>query len=640
MTPARNNGRPGAYPTLAFGDFRVDLERRALYRGQARVRIQRKPLELLIFLAERAPKLVTREELLEQFWSASVNEESLTRCISTIRKHLSDSDDPPRYIETHRGVGYRFRSGVTRPDRRARQDHRAAVANAPETPKTPASPHGNQEKGENVKRRSGALVGLAALGAVMLVLWFTSRAPQPDLITTLAVLPITTTDNSADWLARALTDELRRAVSRIEGVRVVATAPDPSRVDMSQPIELGKALGVEALLAASLETQPHDIRLRADLIAAGDGSILHSFNIDSGDAGAESEQVMRLARLVAARLRPALQLQSHRHGVDAETYRHYLRGRFYLSQRSDESLQEALRSFDAALARSPGYADALASAAEASLLRPLYGAVPPKLAIPRARTLATRALAADPQSSGAHAVQGMIALQYDWNWVAAEAALTRAVALDPNDAVARQWLGELYCYQARFEDCRREFATAFELDPLSPVLTMLQGSPDLWQGDFEAAQAAYLGALAAYPDFALGDFSLGLAQAGAGRWDAAIESYERNLPKLGLPIVGGPLIFALARKGDRRRALALLAELEVLSASRYVPPTKLATAYAGLGSRDETIRWLEAACEAQDDRLVYLAVDSHFRHLRTDPEFRAIVDRVGLSGALDRIGDP
>ena len=89
-----------------------------------------------------------------------------------------------------------------------------------------------------------------------------------------------------------------------------------------------------------------------------------------------------------------------------------MRGRFYLSQRSAESLLASLRSFDAALARSPGYADALASAAEASLLQPLYGAVPPRLAIPRARELATRALAADPQASGAHAVLGMIALRF------------------------------------------------------------------------------------------------------------------------------------------------------------------------------------------------------------------------------------
>jgi DNA-binding winged helix-turn-helix (wHTH) protein/tetratricopeptide (TPR) repeat protein len=640
MTPAIGNRGPEAFPTLGFGEFRVDLERRTLYRDKSRIRIQRKPLEVLIFLAERSPSLVTRAELLQRFWSTSVNEESLTRCISTIRKHLDDTGDPPRYIETHRGVGYRFRPVVSRPDRRSAGGHRDGSRKLPSNPGAPEPSGTVPVAAATATRRRSAILLVATLAVAALIYWLSSRSPQPDRITTLAVLPITTSDESADWLASALTDELRRAVSRIEGVRVVTTAPEPRKVDTSQPVELGRALGVEALLAARLEAEPGEFRLRADLISTADGGILHTFSIDPDGSAAQSGRVMRLARAVAARIRPTLQLQGPGPEVDAETYRHYLRGRFYLSQRTAESLEAALRSFDAALDSSPGYADALASAAEAALLLPLYGAVPPKRAIPRARTLATRALASDPQASGAHAVMGMIALQYDWDWVAAEAALSRAVALDPNNAVARQWLGELYCYQARFEACRRELANAFERDPLSPVLTMLQGSPDLWRGDFDAAQSAYAEASEAFPDFSMVELALGLAQSGAGRWNAAIETYERNLPKLGLAIVGGPLIFALARQGDRERALALLADLEALAESRYVPPTKLATAHAGLGSRTETLRWLEVACETRDDRLVYLTVDSHFRHLRADPGFRAIVSRVGLSGSLSRIAGP
>jgi hypothetical protein len=72
-----------------------------------------------------------------------------------------------------------------------------------------------------------------------------------------------------------------------------------------------------------------------------------------------------------------------------------------------------------------------------------------------------------------------------------------------------------------------------------------------------------------------------------------------------------------------------------LAESRYVPPTKLAIAWLGLGDRSRTLQWLDRAIEVRDDRLVYLAVDAHFRELHGDPEFRIRGEKVGLLELLD-----
>ena len=71
---------------LAFGEYQIDLVRRVLLRDDSRVRIQKKPLDVLIYLVQAAPRMVPREELLDEFWSRAVSEEVLTRCISTIRR--------------------------------------------------------------------------------------------------------------------------------------------------------------------------------------------------------------------------------------------------------------------------------------------------------------------------------------------------------------------------------------------------------------------------------------------------------------------------------------------------------------------------------------------------------------------------
>jgi len=221
-------------------------------------------------------------------------------------------------------------------------------------------------------------------------------------------------------------------------------------------------------------------------------------------------------------------------------------------------------------------------------------------------------------------------MQFDWDWQAAEALLSEAVALNPNDSTAQQWLGELYCYRHRWRECRHQFRVAQNLDPLSPVLHMQQGSADYYAGNYEAAVESYRTAAARHPGFAMGRYVLGLAYAGLGDWQRAVDAYESTLPELGLEIGGGPLAYALAKQGDVERARAVLADIEALAAERYVPPSKLAIAHLGLGQTEMARDLFLNAIEAHDDRLVYFTSDVHTRDVARDRRFSDIVQRIGL----------
>lgn len=98
---------------ISFGEFHIDCGKRRLTRAGRRIQIQRKPLDVLIYLAARPHRVVKREELLEDLWPHAVNEEVLTRCVSVVRKLLDDVREPPRYIETVWGEGYRFIGSAT-----------------------------------------------------------------------------------------------------------------------------------------------------------------------------------------------------------------------------------------------------------------------------------------------------------------------------------------------------------------------------------------------------------------------------------------------------------------------------------------------------------------------------------------------
>ncbi len=590
---------------LSFGEFRIDAHERALYRGTQRVRIQRKPLDVLTYLVQQAPRMVPREELLRKFWSRSVNEESLTRCVSTIRKLLDDNQDPPKYLETHHAQGYRFIASVD-------------------------SIRGPRAESRSVRPAfiGAAIVVLLVVAAFVLpqyVTRHTADRPTQELIERIAVLPVVVDASIEPWLAQALTDHVMLAVSRVEGVTVVASPAKARDIDL---VDHGKRLNVNALLQTQLERQSDGSRLSAKLLDARDGALLWHASFDSPATPVGGAQVEDLAHQVARRLRPTLQLPADRSLVDERAYAFYLRGRYHWSQRSAASLEAAIAVFEDALDIAPDYTDAMVGAAESWLLLPLYGAMPPTEVIPRARAMAERALSSNPRSARARAVLGFIALQYDWDWLAAEKLLREAVTLNPNDATAQQWLGELYCYSSRFDACRQQLRIALELDPLSPVLAMQQGTTDLYSGDYEAAIVAYRESTESFPGFAMGHYALGLAYAGMGDWDSAIVAYQTSLPQLGLAIVGGPLIFALAQNGRTDEAAEMMRQLEALTETRYVPPSKLAVAYLGLDDKTQAINWLQLAVDVHDDRLIYFATDVHFRELLGEPGFREIAMRV------------
>lgn len=99
---------------LSFGEFTLNLERRGLYRGHARVRLTSKPLETLIFLIKNRTRTVEKQEFFDAIWKDTfVTEDNLVHAIREIRRALCDNKEDPQYIQTVPRHGYRFVAEVT-----------------------------------------------------------------------------------------------------------------------------------------------------------------------------------------------------------------------------------------------------------------------------------------------------------------------------------------------------------------------------------------------------------------------------------------------------------------------------------------------------------------------------------------------
>jgi len=99
-----------------FGEFRLDCQGFELQLNGRPVRVERKPLELLILLASRQGQLVTRVEIAERLWSSEVfvdTEHGINTAIRKLRHLLRDDAEEPKFIQTVTGMGYRFVAPVT-----------------------------------------------------------------------------------------------------------------------------------------------------------------------------------------------------------------------------------------------------------------------------------------------------------------------------------------------------------------------------------------------------------------------------------------------------------------------------------------------------------------------------------------------
>src|ERR1035438_4353871 len=106
-----NGDAPARKSIIRFEDFELDLSRQTLSRRGIRLKLQNQPCQVLTLLIQRAPAVVSRDEIRRQVWGDNVYidvERSINFCIRQVRGVLLDNAGAPRFVETLPREGYRF----------------------------------------------------------------------------------------------------------------------------------------------------------------------------------------------------------------------------------------------------------------------------------------------------------------------------------------------------------------------------------------------------------------------------------------------------------------------------------------------------------------------------------------------------
>jgi TolB-like protein/DNA-binding winged helix-turn-helix (wHTH) protein len=629
-----------------FGAFEINLQAGELRKRGMRLRLSGQPFQVLAVLVEHAGNVVTREELHSKLWLSDTFvdfDHGLNNAIARIRDVLDDSSETPRYVETIPRRGYRFIAPVAdvRQVTVSASSAESTVSPAPKIARPEAPPSVVAAAKRFASKRLQMLVGgvaVLSVAALLFVLYRdrSAKGRRGPAIKSLAVLPLNNLSGNPEqeYFADGMTEALITELGKISSPRVISRQSVMQYKGSKKSLqEIAGELRVDAVLEGTVERSGDRMRVTVHLSQAFPESQLWAQEYDRSIRDVLSLQG-EIARTITDEIQVTLtpeertRLAASR-PVNPEAQDDYLRGLYFGSKWTELGLQTAIADFKRAIEKDPTYAPAYAELAMAYfwLGNPEQGGPSARETMPQARAAVTKALQLDPSLARAHLALGLVVLNSEWNWSGAENQYRLALKLNPNCGECHAAYGVLLRGLGRNDEAIVQINRAIELDPLSSVYR--DGLAAIFfssrQYDLVIKQCENLN----------GDDSailVGLSYAQKNMYPEAIANLEKGIARSGretsnLGYLGQ--VYGLAgRKSDTRK---IIGELRERSRHHYVFPSVFASAYLGLGDRDQALMYLERAYEEKDPWLFFLKVWPPLDPLRSEPRFQTLMRRVNLA---------
>jgi serine/threonine protein kinase len=422
-------------------------------------------------------------------------------------------------------------------------------------------------------------------------------APVPSI----AVLPFADMSPAHDqeYFCDGVAEEIINALAQLEGLRVTArTSSFAFKGKLEDVREIGRRLGVGAVLEGSVRKAGERLRIAVQLIDVADGYHLWSERFDrrADDIFAIQDEISLgvVQRLKVKLLAGEAGILSRRREPTQEAYHLYLKGRYFLYRRRSGDLKRAIEHLEKAIAADPGYANPHQGIAGTYAVLGLWGFLPPHEAFGRAKTAAVQALALDDTLVEAHSLLASILALHEWDWDGAHRHFERVRRLPATGGFGGLGISVYHLLAGRTREGLEEARRAAELEPLSAIIQTQGAAGHVACGDIEVAVQFLEKALELDAGMPVALLWLGFCRAVQGRLEEA-ETLIRTSLEQGLP--GGQMFLpeVLARAGRTEEARATVRMLEETARQRYVSPLTLAFGHASVGEKDRCLAFLERA---------------------------------------------
>jgi DNA-binding winged helix-turn-helix (wHTH) protein/TolB-like protein len=448
-----------------FGPFTIDTDRGEVTREGAPVPLRPKTFSLLLYLVDRAGRVVNKQELLDAVWpGVVVTDDSLSQAVSELRQALDDREQG--LIRTVSRRGYRLD---------------ASVRKAPDTPPLPSPPAGRSRDWRWGLATAVALAIAMTLGVFLFGREALRPSPQAPIDSEVAarrsivVMPFTDlSEPSAPHVALAVDMDLITNLGRMADTRVVprgsaAVLGTSAQVDLKR---IASELHVRYVVTGSVRRDGEELHITVQLAHTDRGDLMwagrHDY-LSAADWLARRDVLARIANLLGRQVHEAEMQESRTARQSSAAIDRWMRGEYLMIHAKTRSdLQQARIEFEAALTAQPDSSHALAGLAMTHVVElARRWMADRKISVVVAERLARQALEIDPRNDEAqYALRN--ALIFDGRLDDATRIIHAQLAINPNDAHANRDLALVLMFYGRWQESLDQLDVALRLDPLDP----------------------------------------------------------------------------------------------------------------------------------------------------------------------------
>jgi DNA-binding winged helix-turn-helix (wHTH) protein/tetratricopeptide (TPR) repeat protein len=441
----------------AAGEIELDLGRYELRRLGRRVKLEKKPMELLIFLVGRREQLVSREDIVRKLWRSDLFIETgpnINNIVRKIRTALGDDSTKPRFLETVVGKGYRFIGPVHVIDARyAHSDFRQSGV-----------PGVSLEQGARWSERSS-----------------------------LAVLPLFLLGNATDdrGLCLGFADGLVSRLGNLQGVDVLPISAVLNVPAEATASDIASSLGVRFVVHGAIRVSKGQARLSVEVF---DTHLQGAFFTRKRDLDVnrlcdlEDEIAKQIASTLNRPLRPVAVQHGARYSKDPLAYAEFMRGYRLSSSGNFTLLDEATRHLINAVTRDPVFSLAHATLSFVCATRH-FEFDPARMWLEKAEFHSQRALELDPDLPEGHVANAFLLWGPSKNFQHLEAIteLRRALALQSNLPHAYNRLGTILAHIGLLDHAREMYERGRPFHPKKAVSHSIV-QVYIWSREYELAR--------------------------------------------------------------------------------------------------------------------------------------------------------
>jgi DNA-binding winged helix-turn-helix (wHTH) protein/tetratricopeptide (TPR) repeat protein len=438
-------------------EIELDLGRYELRSAGRRIKLEKKPMELLIFLVGRREQLVSREEIVTKLWRSDLfidTEPNINNIVRKIRTALGDDSAKPRFLETVVGKGYKFVGPVrVIAARYSQSDFESATVS-----------RGSTEKEESLTGRSS-----------------------------LAVLPLMLVGNKADddGICLGFADALITRLGNLSGVDVLPISSVLEAHSEAAPSEAASRLGVRFVVRGAIQMSKSLWRLSMEMFDARLQRVCFTRRRDL-DLNQLSDLAGEIASQIALALNrplvPTTIQRTPRYSKDPMAYAEFIRGYKLSSSGNPEMLDEAARHLSNAVTRDPAFS--LAHAILSVVCATRHFELDPASAwLEKAEFHCRRALELEPDLPEAHVASAFMLWGPSKNFqhLEAIAELKRALSLRNNQPQAYNRLGTILAHIGLLDHAREMYERARPFHPTKAVShSILQVY--IWNQEYDLAR--------------------------------------------------------------------------------------------------------------------------------------------------------